>query len=117
MLSFIELVIFQGGVRTPYPHPSGCAHAHLCILAILALGKQLDTRLRCQLLMQVLLFLSVLQNFTPVIILTYMRSGSSLTGEIMQQHPDAFYVFEPLRMLTITFRDKLPLQFLNGTSM
>ena len=62
-------------------------------------------------------FLSAQQNFTPVIILTYMRSGSSLTGEIMQQHPDAFYVFEPLRMLTITFRDKLPLQFLNGTSM
>ncbi|XP_041372030.1 carbohydrate sulfotransferase 1-like isoform X3 [Gigantopelta aegis] len=31
-----------------------------------------------------------------VIILTYMRSGSSLTGDIIQQSPDVFYVYEPL---------------------
>ncbi|XP_071103234.1 carbohydrate sulfotransferase 1-like [Haliotis cracherodii] len=33
---------------------------------------------------------------TMLIILTYMRSGSSFTGAIVQRHPDVFYVFEPL---------------------
>ncbi|XP_046345891.2 carbohydrate sulfotransferase 3-like isoform X1 [Haliotis rufescens] len=33
---------------------------------------------------------------TMVVILTYMRSGSSFTGEIIQRSPDVFYVFEPL---------------------
>lgn len=36
---------------------------------------------------------------TPVIILGYMRSGSSLTGDILQQNSQVFYVFEPLRDL------------------
>ncbi|XP_048238964.1 carbohydrate sulfotransferase 1-like [Haliotis rufescens] len=31
-----------------------------------------------------------------VLILSYMRSGSTLTADIVQQHPDVFYVFEPL---------------------
>ncbi|XP_067685541.1 carbohydrate sulfotransferase 5-like [Haliotis asinina] len=33
---------------------------------------------------------------TMLIILTYMRSGSSFTGAVVQRHPDVFYVFEPL---------------------
>lgn len=57
------------------------------------------------------------QNFTAVIILTYMRSGSSLTGEIMQQHPDSFYVYEPLRMLQTAQKNRAPLTYLNGTSI
>ncbi|XP_060080734.1 carbohydrate sulfotransferase 5-like [Ylistrum balloti] len=32
----------------------------------------------------------------PVIILTYMRSGSSFLGEILQANPDTFYWFEPV---------------------
>ena len=32
---------------------------------------------------------------TSVLILTYMRSGSSLTGDILQQATDSFYVYEP----------------------
>ena len=60
---------------------------------------------------------SDVQNFTAVIILTYMRSGSSLTGEIMQQHPDSFYVYEPLRMLQTAQKNRAPLTYLNGTSM
>ncbi|XP_046559232.1 uncharacterized protein LOC124268237 [Haliotis rubra] len=36
---------------------------------------------------------------TNVIILTYMRSGSTLTGEMFSQHPDVFYVFEPMHTL------------------
>ncbi|XP_046572022.1 carbohydrate sulfotransferase 1-like [Haliotis rubra] len=31
-----------------------------------------------------------------VLILSYMRSGSTLTADIVQQQPDVFYVFEPL---------------------
>ena len=31
-----------------------------------------------------------------ILILTYMRSGSSLTGDIMQQSPESYYHFEPL---------------------
>ena len=31
-----------------------------------------------------------------LIILTYLRSGSSFTGGLFDQHPDVFYVFEPL---------------------
>ncbi|XP_045208977.2 carbohydrate sulfotransferase 1-like [Mercenaria mercenaria] len=34
-----------------------------------------------------------------VLILTYMRSGSSLTGDILQHSQGSFYVFEPLRSL------------------
>ncbi|KAK7089270.1 hypothetical protein V1264_024795 [Littorina saxatilis] len=31
-----------------------------------------------------------------VIILTYMRSGSSMTGDVFNHHPEVFYVYEPL---------------------
>ena len=30
-----------------------------------------------------------------VLLLTYMRSGSTFTGELFNQNPDAFYWFEP----------------------
>ncbi|CAH1249238.1 CHST1 [Branchiostoma lanceolatum] len=33
---------------------------------------------------------------TAVIVLTQMRSGSTFVGEIFNQHPDAFYFFEPV---------------------
>ncbi|XP_067687163.1 carbohydrate sulfotransferase 3-like [Haliotis asinina] len=33
---------------------------------------------------------------TSVVILAYMRSGSSFTGNIIQMNPEVFYVFEPL---------------------
>ena len=57
-------------------------------------------------------------NFTGVMILTYMRSGSSLTGDILQHSPDAFYVYEPMHEFNV---DNLPytppvnLTFVNGT--
>ena len=35
-----------------------------------------------------------------VLILTHHRSGSSFTGEIFNLHPDAFYMYEPLRIAT-----------------
>ncbi|XP_071114899.1 carbohydrate sulfotransferase 1-like [Haliotis cracherodii] len=33
---------------------------------------------------------------TRVILLTYMRSGSTFTSELFQTHPDVFFMFEPL---------------------
>ncbi|XP_052779532.1 carbohydrate sulfotransferase 3-like [Mya arenaria] len=36
---------------------------------------------------------------SKVLILTYMRSGSSLTGEILQQSIGAFYVYEPIHSI------------------
>ncbi|XP_046580114.1 carbohydrate sulfotransferase 4-like [Haliotis rubra] len=37
---------------------------------------------------------------TKVILLTYMRSGSTLTGDILSAHPDVFYFFEPLHFMS-----------------
>ncbi|XP_070201409.1 carbohydrate sulfotransferase 3-like isoform X2 [Littorina saxatilis] len=31
-----------------------------------------------------------------LLIVTYMRSGSTFTGDLFDQHPDVFYVYEPL---------------------
>jgi len=51
---------------------------------------------------------------SSVVVLTYMRSGSSLTGDILQHTNDTFYVFEPYRSLYTTLKSK-PIQYLNGT--
>ena len=34
-----------------------------------------------------------------IIIVTYMRSGSTLLGEIFKHHPDVFYFYEPFRRI------------------
>ena len=39
------------------------------------------------------------KNTTRVLIMTHHRSGSSFTGELFNQHPDAFYMYEPLRIV------------------
>ncbi|XP_069122199.1 carbohydrate sulfotransferase 1-like [Argopecten irradians] len=49
-----------------------------------------------------------------VILLTYMRSGSSFTGQILQAAPSAFYWFEPMHQLLNRFTTRKPIQFLNG---
>ncbi|XP_060603974.1 uncharacterized protein LOC132756848 [Ruditapes philippinarum] len=54
-------------------------------------------------------------NFTGVVLLTYMRSGSSLTGEILQQNEHVFYVFEPLRVLSHLVKTNQPVLWFNGT--
>ena len=51
-----------------------------------------------------------------VILLTYMRSGSSLTGDILQQSPGTFYLYEPLHYLSRSYlTTKENLTFINGT--
>ncbi|XP_076084579.1 carbohydrate sulfotransferase 1-like [Mytilus galloprovincialis] len=49
---------------------------------------------------------------SPVIILTYARSGSSFLGDIIRQTEEVFYVFEPLHFLRNSHRS---MTFLNGT--
>ncbi|KAK3108114.1 hypothetical protein FSP39_001467 [Pinctada imbricata] len=39
------------------------------------------------------------EDFVPVLVLAYLRSGSSFTADIIQQAKGSFYVFEPLRNL------------------
>ena len=34
-------------------------------------------------------------------IVTYMRSGSTFTGDLFNQNPDVFYVFEPLHAIRL----------------
>lgn len=53
--------------------------------------------------------------FTAVIVITYMRSGSSLTGDILQHSPGAFFLYEPLRRLSFLARDRFNLTFVNGS--
>lgn len=50
-----------------------------------------------------------------VLLATYMRSGSSLTGEILQQSSEAFYMFEPLHAF-IKGNMTLGLKYANGTT-
>ncbi|RUS74475.1 hypothetical protein EGW08_017750 [Elysia chlorotica] len=54
-----------------------------------------------------------------VVILTYMRSGSSLTGNILQRSPEVFYVYEPLwyigKVASRKYSKKL--SFVNGTDI
>ncbi|KAJ8302910.1 hypothetical protein KUTeg_019306 [Tegillarca granosa] len=49
-----------------------------------------------------------------ILILTYMRSGSTLTGDIMQQDPQSFYLFEPFRLIAHGIRDGKEFSYLNG---
>ena len=39
------------------------------------------------------------KNITRVVIMTHHRSGSSFTGELFNQHPDVFYMYEPLKIV------------------
>ncbi|XP_019613959.1 PREDICTED: carbohydrate sulfotransferase 3-like [Branchiostoma belcheri] len=59
---------------------------------------------------------------TAVIIITQMRSGSTFVGEIFNQHPGAFYIFEPLwalenhRNKTYKNNPGMQLELLRGVS-
>ncbi|XP_064613360.1 uncharacterized protein LOC135477136 [Liolophura sinensis] len=56
------------------------------------------------------------RNTTKVIILSYMRSGSSLLGELFNTNDDALYVFEPLWYLCVKAVPAYEqLVYLNGT--
>ncbi|KAL5019451.1 hypothetical protein ScPMuIL_002343 [Solemya velum] len=52
----------------------------------------------------------------PVVIVTYMRSGSTLTGDILQQDPNSFYMYEPFRNLKNAIDLQKPFFLSDGTS-
>ncbi|XP_053398395.1 carbohydrate sulfotransferase 1-like [Mercenaria mercenaria] len=63
---------------------------------------------------------SIHRNRTIVLIVAYMRTGSTLTGSLFREYSSAFYVFEPLHMLQQAFSrpadDKVTLKYVNGTT-
>lgn len=64
-------------------------------------------------------FPSVNSEIRPIIILSTFRSGSTLTGEILQQAEDSFYLYEPLNPLNYRMYGVLNttrLQLVNGSS-
>ena len=50
-----------------------------------------------------------------VILFTYMRSGSSLVGDILQHADGAFYIYEPLRSLGARHYNNQTITFVNGS--
>lgn len=63
----------------------------------------------------------ILSNASIVLIVAYMRTGSTLTGSIFQEYPGTFYAFEPIRAVFDAFeaaqkhnRTTVGLKFLQG---
>ena len=58
----------------------------------------------------------VLSNKHIVVIVSYMRSGSTLTADILQHSQGTVYVFEPFHSVIVRTRQRQPLLYLNGTT-
>jgi len=54
---------------------------------------------------------------TKLIILTYMRSGSSFTGDIFQHNAKTFYVYEPLYTLQKMIENSRIFRYLDGSEI
>ncbi|XP_052798272.1 carbohydrate sulfotransferase 1-like isoform X2 [Mya arenaria] len=50
-----------------------------------------------------------------LLIVAYLRSGSTFTSSLFSQQPDSFYVFEPLHMVLSTVKKHMALRYVNGT--
>ncbi|XP_060566735.1 carbohydrate sulfotransferase 1-like isoform X2 [Ruditapes philippinarum] len=48
---------------------------------------------------------TVLSDKKVIIIIAYMRTGSTLTASLLQEHPNTFYVFEPIRSVNTKFKE------------
>lgn len=56
------------------------------------------------------------ESVSMTLILGYMRSGSSLTGDIVHCNHGNFYIFEPLHgLIELAIKRNKPVTFLNGT--
>ncbi|XP_033759566.1 carbohydrate sulfotransferase 1-like [Pecten maximus] len=51
----------------------------------------------------------------PILLVTYMRSGSSFVGDLLKANPKTFYSFEPLHKLQVDVRNQRPIYYLDGT--
>ncbi|XP_069103591.1 carbohydrate sulfotransferase 1-like [Argopecten irradians] len=52
---------------------------------------------------------------TPILLVTYMRSGSSFVGDLLKINPKTFYSFEPLHKLQAEVIKEKPVYYLDGT--
>ncbi|KAH3739757.1 hypothetical protein DPMN_046444 [Dreissena polymorpha] len=64
----------------------------------------------------------VLSNRSILLVIAYMRSGSTLTASILRESERSFYVFEPLHNLLKAFKDAeqrnldtIPLKYIWGS--
>ncbi|XP_021351459.1 carbohydrate sulfotransferase 1-like [Mizuhopecten yessoensis] len=51
----------------------------------------------------------------PILLVTYMRSGSSFVGDLLKAYPKTFYAFEPLHILQVDVRKQRPIRYFDGT--
>ena len=54
-------------------------------------------------------------NAKIVLIIAYMRSGSSFTGGLFNQLPESFYLFEPVRFVFDAFMNNASIEYLSGS--
>ncbi|XP_033759099.1 carbohydrate sulfotransferase 1-like [Pecten maximus] len=53
---------------------------------------------------------------TPIILHTYMRSGSSFVGDLLKAGAETFYTYEPVHALQFTIRRLAPIRYLDSPS-
>ncbi|XP_021370030.1 carbohydrate sulfotransferase 5-like isoform X2 [Mizuhopecten yessoensis] len=53
----------------------------------------------------------------PVLIVSYMRSGSSFTGDVIASYPSSFYTFEPLKWSMHKLIKNSTIELINGTTI
>ncbi|XP_069100945.1 carbohydrate sulfotransferase 4-like [Argopecten irradians] len=53
----------------------------------------------------------------PILIVSYMRSGSTFTSDVIASHPSSYYIFEPLRYIVPKIKHQYPIQLINGTTI
>ncbi|XP_060073929.1 carbohydrate sulfotransferase 1-like [Ylistrum balloti] len=51
----------------------------------------------------------------PILLVTYMRSGSSFVGDLLKANPETFYSFEPLHKLQFDVRQNKSILYFDGT--
>ncbi|XP_069100947.1 carbohydrate sulfotransferase 4-like isoform X2 [Argopecten irradians] len=53
----------------------------------------------------------------PILIVSYMRSGSTFTSDVIASYPSSYYIFEPLIYVIPKIKHKYPIQLINGTTI
>ena len=104
----VTLVLFLNLQKQPENKPKGCVQNPACNDKNLVWDDLTLVENTREEMSKVTLLQNRVRNvtlaWTPtrlnVLIVAYMRSGSSFVGQIFNQHPDVFYIYEPLEVLT-----------------
>ncbi|XP_069100944.1 carbohydrate sulfotransferase 2-like [Argopecten irradians] len=56
-------------------------------------------------------------GFIPVLIASYMRSGSTFTASVISSYPSSYYLFEPIKKSVEKMEKNLPIELVNGTTI